>query len=90
MSDVACGIGHSLECPYRSACAGATGNALYGISQISERIIEPNTEHGVQRDMARIIADIRAGGTGEIDFRAESTMIGRGAGVATDPGTKNN
>ena len=66
------------------------GNALYGISQISERIIEPNTEHGVQRDMARIIADIRAGGTGEIDFRAESTMIGRGAGVATDPGTKNN
>lgn len=40
------------------------GNALYGVEAIAERVIEPNTEHGVQKDMARIIESLKAGGNG--------------------------
>ncbi|MBQ6395295.1 MAG: HAD family phosphatase [Atopobiaceae bacterium] len=40
------------------------GNALYGVEAIAERVIEPNSEHGVQKDMARILESLRAGGNG--------------------------
>ena len=43
-------------------------NAFYAPTAVSERGVESNVRHGVQRDMARIIADLRAGGTGEISF----------------------
>ena len=44
------------------------GSAFYAPTQVSERVIETNAEHGVQRDMARIVADLRAGGDGLIGF----------------------
>ena len=49
------------------ACAGhprAVGNALDELKALAERVVETNAEHGVQRDMARILADLRAGGDG--------------------------
>lgn len=38
----------------------AVGNALYVIQQIAERVIETNAEHGVQRDMRRLIDEAAA------------------------------
>lgn len=64
------------------------GNALYGAYQIAERVIETNLEHGVQRDMRRIIDDLRAGGDGLVDFTLPPTAIGTGSGsVASSGGT---
>lgn len=45
-------------------------NAFYVPKQLAQRIIESNVEHGVQRDMRRVIEDIRAGGTGVPSFGA--------------------
>lgn len=42
----------------------AMQNALYALRQVAERIIEPNYERGVQKDMLRLLADLRAGGDG--------------------------
>ena len=50
----------------------AMGNALYGLKQVCERVIETNLEHGVQKDMARILADLEAGGDGIIGFGARA------------------
>ncbi|MBQ6395294.1 MAG: HAD family phosphatase [Atopobiaceae bacterium] len=52
--------------------AVCVANALPEIMEISERVIESNIEHGVQKDMARILADLEAGGDGLIDFGARS------------------
>ncbi len=38
----------------------AMGNALYGVKQVAERVIETNVEHGVQRDMRRLLEKIKA------------------------------
>ena len=37
------------------------GNGLYGVRQIAERVIETNEEHGVQRDLRRLLDRIEAG-----------------------------
>ena len=39
----------------------AMENAFLGVKTLAERIIEPNTEHGVQRDMARLLDQIHSG-----------------------------
>ena len=50
----------------------AMGNALYGLKQVCERVIETNLEHGVQKDLARLLARIRAGEDSErISFDEE-------------------
>ena len=64
----------------------SVGNALYCIVQIAERHIETNVEHGVQRDMARIVADLRAGGDGLIGFDTPPTAMGQGAGITRGKG----
>ena len=45
-------------------------NAFYPPKQVSERVVESNLEHGVQRDLRRVIDDIRAGGSGVPAFDA--------------------
>lgn len=37
------------------------GNGLYGVKQVAERVIETNEEHGVQRDLRRLLDRIEAG-----------------------------
>ena len=56
--DVLASVGHPV----------VVGNAVPDVRPVAERIIEPNYELGVLRDWDRIAADLRAGGTGEIEF----------------------
>jgi hydroxymethylpyrimidine pyrophosphatase-like HAD family hydrolase len=34
------------------------GNGLYGVKQIAERVIETNKEHGVQKDIRRLLDEL--------------------------------
>ena len=38
----------------------AMANSLYALKQVAERVIETNVEHGVQRDMQRLLDPLRA------------------------------
>ena len=58
------------DCAIMQAAGHAVcvANALPEILAISERVVESSSEHGVQKDMARILENIKAGGDGLIDF----------------------
>ena len=47
----------------------AMANALYAPKQVATRIIESNLERGVQRDMKRLLEEMRAGGDGSKTLR---------------------
>lgn len=55
------------------------GNALYGVEAVAARVIESNKEHGVQKDMARLLAELERGGDG-------SETVAWSAGHGTTPG----
>ena len=42
---------------------------LFDEKQIAERVIETNKEHGVQKDMRRLLEELWAGGDGSATMR---------------------
>ncbi len=47
----------------------AMSNALYAPKQAARRVIESNREHGVQKDMRRLLEELWAGGDGSATMR---------------------